>query len=227
MSRSILIKKKFYHFLFVLLLCLACILLPSCKKEFDYFSYVSELRNNIFLADTEGFSIRIYSVRKENPYCADGIPQESSARTEIYLLPPSGAENCTISFTVDGKEYGGEMSFDNVKTEYFLSCTLDVSSCTSLPCVITYGEQILELQANSVLSKKEIPPQTLLSKLQAENTELFSSMTDKYGFAGEIYIRLIFEENPYYYVGVIDRDGNISAFLVNALTGKTLAKRKS
>ena len=52
-------------------------------------------------------------------------------------------------------------------------------------------------------------------------------MTDKYGFTGEIYLRLIYEETAYYYVGIIDRNGNIYAFLVNAQTGKILAKRQS
>ena len=52
-------------------------------------------------------------------------------------------------------------------------------------------------------------------------------MTDKYGFAGEIYIRLLYEEAPYYYVGIIDRSGGCNAFLMNAETGKILARRQS
>jgi hypothetical protein len=51
-------------------------------------------------------------------------------------------------------------------------------------------------------------------------------MTDKYGFTGEIYLRLLYEDAPYYYVGVINRKGEITAFLVNATTGKVLAQRK-
>jgi uncharacterized membrane protein YkoI len=52
-------------------------------------------------------------------------------------------------------------------------------------------------------------------------------MTDKYGFKGEIYFRLIYEGNPYYYIGIINRNGEITAFLINAKTGKTLARRNS
>ena len=50
-------------------------------------------------------------------------------------------------------------------------------------------------------------------------------MTDKYGFSGEIYLRLIYEDSPYYYVGIIERNGTVHAFLINAQTGKILAKR--
>lgn len=198
----------------------------SCNKSVRYFDYVSELRSNIFLAEAEGFSLRIYSVVKESPYATDGIPQETYTRTEVYLVAPQGNATCNLTFTANGQEYGGEMSFDNVKMEYSLSCALDTSSCTTLPCRISYGSQELELTANSVLTEQTLTPQAVLQNLQTEEAELFSSMTDKYGFTGEIYIRLIFEDSPYYYVGIIDRDGGIHAFLINAETGKILAKRQ-
>lgn len=50
-------------------------------------------------------------------------------------------------------------------------------------------------------------------------------MTDANGFAGEIYLRLIYEDVPYYYVGIIDREGRIFALLVDSEDGKILAKR--
>lgn len=212
---------------FSLLLFLCSTLLCACHKKVDYFSYVSELRNNIFLAETEVFSLRIYSVQKESPYIADGIPQESSARTEIYLLAPTENEPYSLFVTVNGKEQGGELSYDNVKSEYYLFFSLDVSELQSLSCRLEYATESVSLEAQSVLCGEEISPKTLLQTLYNENTELFSSMTDKYGFTGEIYFRLIYEGAPYYYVGIIDRNGEIHAFLVNAKTGKTLARRNS
>ena len=222
--RAIFHQKYKLLFLFLILaVCSFC----GCREKIDYFSYVSELRNNIFLVETEDCALRIYSTQKESPYLADGIPQEVSARTEIYLLASTKNEPYSLFVTVDGKEYGGEMSYDNVKSEYYLFFTLDVSTLQTLPCRLEYGAEGIELTAKSVLSGEEIPPKTLLQSLCTENADLFSSMTDKYGFTGEIYFRLIYEESPYYYVGIIDRNGEIRAFLVNAKTGKTLARRNS
>lgn len=219
--------KRATVFLFLTsVLCIFC-LFPSCKKKIDPFSYVSELRDNIFLAETENFSLRIYSVIKETPYRADGIKQETTRRTEAHLIAADGSRNYTIGINVNGKVYGGEMSFDNVKTEYYWSCTLDVASLSCIDCVVEYENERVECKANSVLSGKELAPKKILTILQRENPELFSALTDKYGFAGEIYIRLIYEENTYFYVGIIDRNGKIYAFLVNATTGKTLAKRET
>lgn len=225
-------KKLFFSptrlfFAFILLLGgVFCLTLFGCNRNVDYFSYVSEFRNNIFLAENDKLSLRIYSVTKENPYLADGVAHESTPRTEIFLLAPDGTQTYTLTLRVDGKEYGGELSYDNVKSEYFLSFSLDVSSFKELPCLLTYGERQVQLTAVSVLRNETVEAETVLKNVRTHSPELFESMTDKYGFLGEIYLRLLYEDAPYYYVGVINRKGEIHAFLVNATTGKVLAHRK-
>ena len=227
-------KRCFSRTIKALTLALGCLFLfvfslslSACKKSVDYFEYVSELRNNIFLAETDGFSLRAYAMEKEYPYLADGVKRETSTRTEVYLLAPSGDKNYQISFTIDGKEYGGEMSFDNVKAEYYYSCSLDVANQKEICFIISYGEDSITLNARSVLSENTLTAQNALQFLLTAERELFEGLTDKYGFAGEIYLRLIFEEKPYYYIGVIDKNGNTTAFLLNGETGKILAKRSS
>ncbi len=199
----------------------------ACKKQTDYFSYVSELRSNILLSQTENYKLRIFSVEKESPYTTDGVKREMHTRTEIYFLPKSGDKTCAISFSVQDKTFKGEMSYDNVKGEYYFFCSLDSSSLSNLLCSITYGEEQIELNALSVRTPAMLRPQALLKSFIAEEKEYFSTLTDKYGFAGEIYMRLIYEERPYYYIGVIDRNGKIHAGLLNAESGKVLAKRQS
>lgn len=215
--------KKLFFLFFGFLLVLLC----ACSKNVNYFDYVSELRENIFLAETDGFSLRVYAVAKETPYLSDGAKRETSTRCEVYLVAPSFEKECILTFTIDGEKYGGEMSFDNVKSEYFYSCTLNVAKQKQIDCKITYGEQELSLCAQSVLTEDTISPETALKGLCEAEKELFSSLTDEYGFAGEIYLRLLYEDAPYYYVGVIGRDGKTTAFLLNGKTGKILAKRES
>ncbi len=218
--------KKFSMKAFFLLLLPLLLLFGGCRKSVDYFDYVSELRSNIFLAREGDFSLRVYTTVKESPYAADGIPGECVARTEIYLLAPEGNQTVEIAFTAGKREFYGEMSYDQVKREYYYFCPADISSLSSLPCKITCGENELSLQAESVLTENTLSARESLQKLFAEEKELFSSMTDKYGFAGEIYLRLIYEDSPYYYIGVVNRKGETHAFLLNAETGKILAKRQ-
>ncbi len=210
-----------------MLLFLAPFLLffSACQKKIEYFDYVSELRNNLFLARTEEFSLKIYSVVKESPYSPDGVAQPSAPRFEAYLVAPSGDKTVSLSFLAGGKEYGGEASYDNVKGEYFYACPLDASALSQVECKILYGEREVTLTAKSVLTDKTLSPTSILQKLRAERPQVFSALTDEYGFAGEIYLRLLYEDSLFYYVGVIDREGNTQAFLLNAETGKILAQR--
>lgn len=226
-NHRILRPKILLRFFLACAALLCALSLVGCKKTVRYADYVSELRDNIFLAETETLSLRIYSVTKETPYHADGVPQETAPRTEVYLVAPEGDEVCNLVFSVGGKEYGGEMSFDNVRAEYYFYCTLDTSAFSEIVCKITYGGTESELTAKSVRTKNTLSSGEILNGLLSAEKPLFDGLTDKYGFAGEIYIRLIFEETPYYYVGVIDRNGNITAFLINGETGKILAKRQS
>ncbi len=221
--------RKLFHWLrgtLFLLFVLLLGFLSGCQKKLDYFDYVSELRSTIFLAQEEDFSLRIYAVKKETPYLTDGIPQEVSPRFEAYLVAPDGSKTTNLSFEIDGRIFGGEMSFDNVKREYFYSCTLDISALDEIACTLQYGERELKMTAKSVLDGNALSPKAALEKLTKEHAALFSSLSDAYGFAGEIYLRLIYEESAYYYIGVIDRTGKINAFLMNAESGKILAKRE-
>ncbi len=221
-------KGRFYKKIFFLLplLLLFLLLFTGCKKSLDYFDYVSELRSNLFLARTENFSLKIYAVRKESPYAADGVAQPTAPRFEAYLIAPSGDKTTKLYFTVDEKKQGGEMSYDGVKGEYFYGCSLDVSSLSAIDCLLVYGDEEVRLTATSVLTKNTLAPKTALGKLHEACSEPFAALTDEYGFSGEIYVRLIYEDSPYYYVGIIDRDGEIEAFLLNAETGAILARRQ-
>ena len=143
------------------------------------------------------------------------------------MVASDGDKTSHLTMQIGDKTLGGEMSYDNVKGEYYYTCPWDSAPLSSITCFLEYGETQIELVATSVVTPSTIPPRDALKRVQTENEELFSSMTDKYGFAGEIYIRLLYEDAPYYYVGVIRRDGGCNAFLMNAETGKILAKRES
>lgn len=220
-------RNRLLHTILALLVCLSALTTVACQKETDYFSYVSELRNNLLLCKTEDFSLRIFATDKEYPYQMDGVVRDHSPRAELWLTAPSGDKDYSVSFTYENKEYGGDTSYDNVKGEYYYSCSLDLSNAKELAVTLTSGDTKTELRAVSVVTETTLTPQNALKKLVSAEKSTFDKLTDKYGFAGEIYLRLLHEDCPYYYVGVIDRNGKCTAYLLNATTGKVLAKRES
>lgn len=193
----------------------------------DYFSYVSELRSNILLAQDSDFSLRAYAVEKEHPYLADGVKREMTKRAEIHLIAPEGGKTCKISFSVGKESFHGEMSYDNVKEEYYFSVSADLTTVESLNFEVVYGKDTKTLQAKTIKQADTLTPTAVLEKLRENESGTFDALTDKNGFVGEIYVRLICENEPYYYVGLIEKSGKIRAYLLSANTGKVLAKRES
>ena len=200
--------------------------LASCSGKTDYSEYVSELRSNVLTCEYNNLSLRVYATEKETPYAADGYCRETTPRAEIWLTAPTGIDSYEISFLYDGREYGGDMSFDNVKTEYYYSCTLDISEAAQIDFTVSWEDGSAELSAASVRTEDMLSPKQILEKVRTAESEKFSSMTDRNGFRGEIYMRLIYEDAPYYYLGIIDRDGGILALLVDSKDGKILARRE-
>jgi hypothetical protein len=219
-------RRKFLWFLPLLVCLFSTIFFTACKKETDYFSYVSETCDNILLAKNDVLSVRVYAINRENPYLADGIPREKSRRAEFFIVASSGDSDCILSFSANGKTWGGDASYDGVKAQYYYSCSVDLSNCKTLLCTVQYGGEEYTLEIKSVKTENTLTPKKVLQSLQKTRPEILSALTDDYGFAGEIYVRLLYEENLYYYVGVTDRNGKTHAFLFNAQTGKLLAERK-
>ena len=53
----------------------------------------------------------------------------------------------------------------------------------------------------------------------------FESLTEGSRFAGEIYVRLLYDEGCFYYVGICDREGNTHAYLLDGTNGRVLAEK--
>ena len=208
-------------------LALTCVLsltaLSACGKKTNPLAYVSELRSNLFIAQNETLSLSVYAVEKEYPYAADGVARKTSPRVELYLSGLSGDTPCSVQFTVNGETYGGDLSYDNATAKFTYSRTLDCSKAENLPVTVAYGDSTYELNALSVRTAATVTPEKALANARRAEAERFKALERKNGFAGELRVRLIYETAPFYYVGLIDRDGKEFSMLLDGETGKILA----
>ena len=216
--------KAFFRF-FSLIGCIFTLFFSTtaCSKQLDYTQYLSENRQNIFIAERENFHLKIYAVDKEYPYCTDGFVGEVTSRVEVYFSIKNGGKTCHISLFHGDATLGGEMSYDSVEGEYFFSCAADLKNETALAVKLTHGEDEFTLTANSVKDESVLSPKQIIEALQTASYETFSALTKGKNFEGEIYMRLIYESAPYYYVGITGRNKKTTAFLLDAAEGKILA----
>ena len=194
----------------------------GCKKNADYLSYVSEKRDNIYLYADDSLEIRIYTSQRENPYSADGIKGDMTSLCEIYVRLPENHDDVAVK--VGAVE--GEMNYKAVENCYYLSFSDALEKKESVTVTLSYGGNSAEYKAASVLDDGIISCEDAVKCAVEHGKELFTSLTDGNIFLGEIYVRLLYDDGCYYYVGVCDRNKKITAYLVDGERGKVIASHE-
>ncbi|MDD6995225.1 MAG: hypothetical protein SPH68_06705 [Candidatus Borkfalkiaceae bacterium] len=207
------------------------------KNTSDLFSRVSELRDNVLIAESDAdgehdYHLCVYSYLREQPLISDGATGKAERVAEFYFTAKDGSDTYVLRYVLPGteKEGGGELSYDDVKRQYYLICSEDLSDVASLDATVTNEKTKKEISFHATGAKndKTLSPREILSVFESAENEKISSLTTNGVFRGEIRMRLIIsEEKPYYYVGIIDEKGSTFSYLLNGETGKILARRES
>jgi len=208
--------------LFIGFIAILCTLFAvGCKKEVDYYDYVSENRLKIYLYKDDTCEIKIYCTDEETPYLQDGYVGDCERVTEIYYS--AGSVTGDVDVSLAGQ--GGEMSYLAVKGCYYLSFTGDVLDGESVEVTISCGEKESVFVVPNVVDGSVISAKEALKCTVEYDGERFKSLTDGKNFLGEIGIRLLYDEGCYYYVGVCDRNGSAHAYLIDGETGHIIVER--
>ena len=161
----------------------------GCKKPVDYTDYISEMRYGIWLYSSDGVEVKIYRSAKENPYIADGIKSEMGDLTEVFVTLPKNYEE--VNITVGGA--GGEMSYRAVENCYYISFA-DAVAGDSADVSLSCGDDSYTCTAVSVLYDGVMDCDSAVKCVIEHDGELFTSMTENGIFRGEIYVRLLYDE---------------------------------
>lgn len=208
-------------------LVLACMIPLLCAcSDTDYTAYLSDVRSDLFCAETEDFSVTVSCISREYPYASDGIPSEKTSYLEIVLTGGSGNEYEV--YVLDDVVWGGDMSFRNVSGDYYYSRGVSVFPKGSISLrVIKNGDDVSEITATSVKNGNTLSVESALSAAVEAERDTFENLTANGVFYGEIYVRLLRRDKNYYYVGIVDTNGTTVSLLLDSETGDLLARRVS
>ena len=204
-----------------LIICLAVCLFCGCSKSVNYLNYISEKRTDIYLYSNDGLEIKIYLSEKEAPFATDGIKGEMSSFTEIFVTLPKNYNEVSVS--VCGAE--GEMNYRAVENCYYLSLSGGYIKGESADVTLTYDGESTTYSAVSVRYDGVIDCDGAVNCVIDREASLFESLTENKIFCGEIFVRLLYDDGCYYYVGVCDRNKKINAFLVDGERGKIISSK--
>ena len=198
-------------------------LLVACKQAPDYFTYVSELRSDLFVASEEEFSLTVACISREYPYINDGIKATLSNVVEITL--EGDADEYSV-YILGEEHMGGEMSFRNTRGDFYYSQGVKSFPEGSVSLRVEWENNSREIVATSVKTESTLSPKEALKyALEGEQATLQRMSADG-GFRGEFYVRLLRRDKNYYYVGIVDTNGKMISLLLDSESGKVLARHE-
>ena len=211
--------------LFLLVPLLSLVLLAGCKGT-DYTKHLSDVRSDLFAAETEDFSLTISCITRETPYAADGVACNTLKLIEIAVKPSEGMDGSkSYRIALSGEPaISGELSYRTVKGDYFLSQGVSAFPEGSVTVRLSEDGKTTELTATSVRTEKTLSPEEALQFAVDAEQELIGRMTAGNTFEGEFTVRLMRRSRNYYFVGITGKKEN-AALLIDAETGEVLARR--
>lgn len=218
-AKYILNMKK--YFIVPLAAAGAAAVLGGCAKQVDYTNYISDKRTAVYYYENDDISIKIYQSEREAHFNADGIKGNVSPVTEIYVTFAANPSKVTVSVG----QIGGEMNYHSVKNRYYLSAGTVENLGENAAVTLTCDEKSAEYTATNVLYEGVLSCEEALQCAIEHKKELFEGMTQNGIFDGEIFVRLLYDEGCFYYVGVCGKDKKITAWLLDGERGRIIAER--
>ncbi|MCQ2387077.1 MAG: hypothetical protein MJ066_01345 [Clostridia bacterium] len=200
-----------------------CFLFTSCKKDDCFlFPYVSELRQDIYKADSEEYNIKAHYGFKSND-------KNERIYTLLFIMKGNQTEQSTknISFIFNEKTYKERFVFDQKTNCLTATFEIDDFNLKEFKTTLCVGSEFKEIIFKSIINENVLSVKETLNALYNNQPTLTQSYIDENGkFTAKIIMRII-EKNGknYYYIGIIDSENNIKAFLLYSLSGEVLAVR--
>lgn len=214
-------KTTFLLCIALTLICALCAL-PACAKQVNYFDYVSECRSDVFLYKDDSTEIKIQCVNKEQPFSADGYKGETCDLIEIYVSLSKNPQTLEVSV----ETLSGEMNYQAVTRQYTLTISAAAFEKSSVEVTLTADGEKKTYTALSVKDGNVMSCEKAVACVAEHASELFEGLTSNGLFDGEIFVRLLYDEGCYYYVGLCNKEKHITAFLIDGERGKIIAKKE-
>ena len=201
-------------FLFVLLsLCLCCFLL-GCKND-GYESRITDLRTDVFIAESDDFTLTAYIGRRETPFSADGMVGNVQ-NVMLIKLQTNVPTARRVEINCDGKQYVADFTTHPVSNHLTAILDFPKTQADTLSAKVYFGDNAVDVTLQNVTPKDAISYRKALSIA----VKSFSDAQN-----GEFHVRLIQENQHFYWFCAIARENGSEAVLLSATDGKIIAKK--
>lgn len=204
------IKKNIVILTALLFLTLIC----GCSGKFRLDENVSRLRSNAFFDENENYLLYAFPEIRETPMIADGVINKTEKTVILKLKLKYAAEGeFTVNFTTD-KEYSETFAFSAFSDCFVTSVKVNMLPYKPFNATITHNGESQTLYMESLLNEKTVTADVALKKAYKAKKDYVDKHTVNGVFDGEIYIRLITENDKnYWYVGFTTKEQTLCLLL--------------
>ena len=200
--------------LFVMLSLCLCFSVCACRGD-GYESRITDLRTDVYLAEGETFTLTAYTGRREIPFSADGAVGNVQ---NVILIKLQTSDNSArqVILDLDGKEYVAD--FTTHPTSHHLSAVISFpkTQAETLNAKVVFGENAVDVTLSKKTPKDAISYQKALSIAVKSFSDVES---------GEFHVRLLCENQNFYWFCAVAREGGSEAVLLSATDGTMIAKK--
>ncbi|MBO5103051.1 MAG: PepSY domain-containing protein [Clostridia bacterium] len=223
--------KKFAYLSLCFVAMVFCFAGCGIKPEELAKNNLSELHLNYFTAETQSFTISMWSGFRENPYVIDGVKQQSVEFCVLNVVPKSGVKAFGLGYTVEINEetFNGELEESPFDDSFGADLEMKVDDLDSIfVYVIVDGET--EIGKMTCISNAFKINQTqaldiAVSHLESELLDL----CDNGNLSIEGYCKIISTDKNlgvyFWYINFVNSNGVQIAVVIDTTSGEIVAQK--
>ena len=202
--------------------------LVGCGETVNLDEYISQLRLSVYEGESQNFKVVCYAEKRETPFNADGVVGEIKNAVIIKVSFLNGAPNdANATLSYGSESYQTALNYNPVSEKS--NATVYVENLPSLPSInieITSGDICEKVTLSSVIFDNTVTYSEALKSVINSDKEKSNRLFGGGEESAEIHVRLIRTDGKnYYYVGIVEKGGKTSAYLVDGETATILAKK--
>ena len=220
--------KKFFC---VMILCVCAFVFAGCQSAYSraFEKSISEIQNNLFMAEDDEFKVTFASGKRENPFSVDGRASELvsyGVLTAFRMGSSLKLHESTFKLTVGEKEFAGKFEVNPFDQSFVFDIGQECDDNDLISVKIVADNKQFEYVLVNALSDSDARAEEICKIAQSEMKDKLGSLNKVNGVRAEIYIRLIASSGrALWYVSAVFEDGQVVAIVVSPTTKEVLAKK--
>lgn len=238
-SKSLFAVVRFKNILvtsIVFILAIGClaglIFLQGCSvnKNRVLLKSVSEYRKNLYVGETQGFTITFTTGKREEPYATDGVRGKMVGFGVLSVKYESKLpDDLYYEMFIDTVQYGGKLEFNPYDNSYVADIMKEVSSKDDIYLKIYNHDINIHATLKCVSREWKVSYKDAIRIVSQDMGSDLYDYIDGNKLNAECFVKIVSEDQEmnkiYWYVHVVCKNGDTYTYLIDVNSGEILAKK--